>query len=278
MYKILVVEDEKLIRQRLIFGIDFERLDCVVIGEARDGKEGKELIEKLNPDIVLTDINMPVMDAFDMLEATLDYSYSTIILSGYNEFKNAQKAIKYGVTEFIVKPINEIDIVDAVVRAKTQVDEQNRLMKLETIHELDEKSQLLDHSLETVDDEIVKNMLDFISQNFHKKFLFNDVSKEIGYSSPILHEKFKKVTKMTFNEYLNRYRINQSIQLMKKGEKKLYEIAEACGFSEYKYYNKVFKKYLGVNTTEFMNKLQYFPLFFMILGYENAQIALILYI
>ncbi|MDN6289865.1 MAG: response regulator [Tetragenococcus koreensis] len=255
MYKILVVEDEKLIRQRLIFGIDFERLDCVVIGEARDGKEGKELIEKLNPDIVLTDINMPVMDAFDMLEATLDYSYSTIILSGYNEFKNAQKAIKYGVTEFIVKPINEIDIVDAVVRAKTQVDEQNRLMKLETIHELDEKSQLLDHSLETVDDEIVKNMLDFISQNFHKKFLFNDVSKEIGYSSPILHEKFKKVTKMTFNEYLNRYRINQSIQLMKKGEKKLYEIAEACGFSEYKYYNKVFKKYLGVNTTEFMNKL-----------------------
>lgn len=278
MYKILVVEDEKLIRQRLIFGIDFERLDCVVIGEARDGKEGKKLIEKLNPDIVLTDINMPVMDAFDMLEATLDYSYSTIILSGYNEFKNAQKAIKYGVTEFIVKPINEIDIVDAVVRAKTQVDEQNRLMKLETIHELDEKSQLLDHSLETVDDEIVKNMLDFISQNFHKKFLFNDVSKEIGYSSPILHEKFKKVTKMTFNEYLNRYRINQSIQLMKKGEKKLYEIAEACGFSEYKYYNKVFKKYLGVNTTEFMNKLQYFPLFFMILGYENAQIALILYI
>ena len=166
MYKILVVEDEKLIRQRLIFGIDFERLDCVVIGEARDGKEGKELIEKLNPDIVLTDINMPVMDAFDMLEATLDYSYSTIILSGYNEFKNAQKAIKYGVTEFIVKPINEIDIVDAVVRAKTQVDEQNRLMKLETIHELDEKSQLLDHSLETVDDEIVKNMLDFISQKF----------------------------------------------------------------------------------------------------------------
>lgn len=255
MYKILVVEDEKIIRQRLIFGIDFEHLNCVVIGEARDGKEGEKLIKKLSPDIVLTDINMPIMDAFDMLEATIDYSYSTIILSGYNEFKNAQKAIKYGVTEFIVKPIKESNIVEALERAKIEVDQQNRLTRLENIHELEGNYELISYSIHDLDDKIVRKMIDYISDNYQRKFLFDDVSKEIGYSTPVLNEKFKKATKMTFNEFLNRYRINQSIQMIKKRDKKLFEIAEACGFSEYKYYNKVFKKYLGMSTTEFVNIL-----------------------
>lgn len=255
MYKILIVEDEKFIRKRLIFGIDFEGLDCVVIGEARDGKEGTELIKDLEPDIVLTDINMPIMDAFDMLEATIDYSYSTIILSGYNEFSNAQKAIKYGVTEFIVKPIKESEIVEAIKRAKAQVDEQNYLMKLESIHNMNEDHQVMTDTYHTTSDGLVRSMLQYVSDNYQNKIVFGEVSKKMGYSATVLHERFKKETQTTFNEYLNRYRINQSIQMIKQGDKKLYEIAEDCGFSEYKYYNKVFKKYLGISTSEFMSKL-----------------------
>ncbi|GAB2498345.1 response regulator [Alkalibacterium psychrotolerans] len=254
MYKLLIVEDEKLIRQRLIYGIDFEKLNCVVIGEARDGKEGSELIQSMTPDIVLTDINMPIMNAFDMFEETIKCNYSAIILSGFNEFSNAQKAIKYGVTEFIVKPFREQDICEAIKRAIVQVDHQNYFLKLRQTDRVKDKAILTD-SLSGIEDEVVLEMIEYVKHNYWKKFVFNDVSKEIGYSSTLLHEKFKKETQTTFNDYLNRYRINKSIQMLKNEDKKVYDIAEECGFSEYKYYNKVFKKYVGVSTTEFIEKL-----------------------
>lgn len=254
MYKIVIVEDEKLIRQRLVYGIDFESLNCIVIGEGKDGKEGSDLIQSLNPDIVLTDINMPVMDAFDMLEETLNYNYSTIILSGFNEFSNAQKAIKFGVTEFVVKPFRENEIVEALNRAIVQVDEQRYFKKLERSTELGtDEVNLIDYS--NVGDPVVLEMIQYIKDNYSNKFVFSDVSKEIGYSPTLLHEKFKKETHSTFNDYLNRYRINKSIQFLKNGERKVYEVAEKCGFSEYKYYNKVFKKYVGISTTTFIEKL-----------------------
>lgn len=254
MYKVLIVEDERLIRQRLVYGIDFTELDCVVIGEARDGKEGSDMILELNPDIVLTDINMPVMTAFDMLEQTISQTYSTIILSGYNEFSNAQKAIKFGVTEFVVKPFKESDIVEAIQRAKEQVDEQRYLKHLQ-------KSETMEHTAiynlpkPAFEDPIVGEMIDYVHTHFSKKIIFSDVAKEIGYSPALLHDKFKKETQTTFNDYLNRYRINQSIQMLRKEDKKLYDIACDCGFSEYKYYNKVFKKYVGISTKEFLEKL-----------------------
>ena len=168
MYKVLIVEDERLIRQRLVYGIDFTELDCVVIGEARDGKEGSDMIQELSPDIVLTDINMPVMTAFDMLEQTITQTYSTIILSVYNEFSNAQKAIKYGVTEFVVKPFKESDIVEAIQRAKEQVDEQRYLKHLQ-------KSETMEHTAvynltkTAFVDPIVGEMIDYIHTHFSKK-------------------------------------------------------------------------------------------------------------
>lgn len=254
MYKVLIVEDEKLIRQRLVYGIDFADLDCMVIGEARDGKEGREMIDTFNPDIVLTDINMPVMDAFGMLEQTMQTSYCTIILSGYNEFSNAQKAIKYGVTEFVVKPFKEEEIIEAINRAKRQVDEQRHLEQWQQTRRLKD-NKLFHLEKLTFEDPVVGDMLDYVHEHFSTKFVFSDVAKEIGYSPALLHDKFKKETGTTFNDYLNRYRINQSIQMMRNGEMKLYDIAPACGFSEYKYYNKVFKKYIGISTKEFLEKL-----------------------
>ncbi|MBU5236349.1 response regulator, partial [Vibrio cholerae] len=82
-------------------------------GEASDGEEGIELINELKPDIVITDINMPRKNAFQMLEETKYLIFSKIIVSGYNDFPNAKKAISYDAVEFIVKPINESELKEA---------------------------------------------------------------------------------------------------------------------------------------------------------------------
>lgn len=255
MFRVLIIEDESLIRKRLVYGFDFESLNCVVVGEASDGKEGVEKIRSTQPDIVITDINMPVMNAFEMLENVLEYEFSTVIISGYDEFSNAQKAIKYGVSEFMVKPIDEEELKNTIIRMTKQVEEQRKLKLIKKLNPELFNSDLLKLNPKAIKEPVVRQMIDYIEQNYSKKIVFKEVAKDLGYSTSLMYEKFKNEMNTTFNDYLNRYRINKSIELIKQEKYLIYEISELCGFSEYKYYNKVFKKYIGVSTTEFMEDM-----------------------
>ena len=255
MYRVLIVEDEQIIRKGLIYGFNYEAADCVVVGEASNGQEGIDKIKELNPDIVITDINMPIKDAFDLLEETLDYTYAAIIISGYSEFSNAQKAIKYGVSEFIVKPIDMEQFSEALERAKQQCQmKQTYHMEKEKKQDL-ANVQLIEKEFNSVQSDLINQMIQYVHDHYAQRFVFQDVADEVGYSSTLLHNQFKKYTQLTFNDYVNRYRIQQAIELLKTKELKLYEIAEACGFSDYKYFNKVFKKYLNMSASEFIELL-----------------------
>ena len=106
MYKVLLVEDEEIIRKGLMYLVDWEKEDCVVVGEAGDGVEGTEKIRKLRPDMVITDVRMPFLSGLDMLEQTRSIPYAAIVISGYDEFEYAKRAIKLGVKDYIVKPID----------------------------------------------------------------------------------------------------------------------------------------------------------------------------
>ena len=253
MYRVLIIEDEKLIRKWLRFGFDYESLNCVVIGEASDGEEGIQLIHSLKPDIIITDINMPKKNAFQMLEETKSHLCSKIIVSGYNDFPNAKKAISFDAVEFIVKPINELELKEAIRKAILMIDrvklEQKEAQKMsELINGLESLSVGIQY------DHLVKQMISYIEKNYAKKFTFDEVSDELGYSTSLLYKKFKEETKQTFNEYLNRYRIKKAIEAFQKGEYKIYQIAEKVGFTDYKYFNQVFKKYTGFTCKEFLDK------------------------
>ena len=79
MYKVLIVEDEDIIRKGLLFMVNWQEADCVVVGEAVDGLEGLEKIRETNPDIVVVDINMPVKDGLSMLEDSIEeYGYDAV--------------------------------------------------------------------------------------------------------------------------------------------------------------------------------------------------------
>ena len=94
MYRVVVIEDEEAIRKGIIMSIDFSALNCILIGEASNGVEGIKLIQEKKPDIVITDVTMPLMSGIEMIEQTLVYNYTSIIISGYDEFSYAKKAIK----------------------------------------------------------------------------------------------------------------------------------------------------------------------------------------
>ena len=121
MDKVLLVEDEDIIRRGLLYAVDWLKEDCVVVGEAIDGVDGLEKIDTLRPDIVITDVKMPYLDGLGMLEQSRDRGYEAIILSGYDEFSYAKRAISLDVTEYLLKPVDFDALHESLVRAKERL-------------------------------------------------------------------------------------------------------------------------------------------------------------
>ena len=88
-------------------------------------------------------------------------------------------------------------------------------------------------------------MMQYIRQHYAEHISLTDLSQQLNISCTHLNAKFKAETGYTFHDFLNYYRIRRAVELQKRGERKLYEIAELVGFSDYKYFNKVYKKYTG---------------------------------
>ena len=114
MYKVLLVDDEYFPREALKTTISWETYGCMICGEAKNGFDGIEKAMQLKPDIILTDINMPFMDGLDMImhlqKAQPDILYS--IVTGYSEFEYAKRGIELGVHHFIVKPIDDQEMIN----------------------------------------------------------------------------------------------------------------------------------------------------------------------
>lgn len=126
MYKLLLVDDEEEVRQGIIKKIEWEKYGFQLVGQAENGSEALEIAEKILPDVVITDIKMPFMDGIK-LSQELKKSISTIkivILTGFDEFEYAQKAVNLNVTEYVLKPISSKDLIDILLRLKTQLDDE----------------------------------------------------------------------------------------------------------------------------------------------------------
>lgn len=124
MYKLLIVDDEEEVRKAVIEKIDWGLYGYQIVGEAENGREALEIIDKVVPDVVITDIKMPFMDGLQLSEI-LKYKYPVtkiIILTGFDEFEYAQKAIKTNVAEYILKPVSSNDIIEVLIRLKSIID------------------------------------------------------------------------------------------------------------------------------------------------------------
>lgn len=252
MYQVLIVEDEEIIRKGLVYGIPWGDMDCCVVGEAANGGEGVRQIDRLNPDIVVVDINMPVKDGLEMLRETIGkYHFSSIILSGYSSFDYAKTAMHLGVTEYLLKPINREELWAALERAK-----QRQEMRYAWANRRQEQGDLLRTRLlkKTVDeetDQVVSQMLEFIEQHFNEKIVMQDVVSRLNYSEAFLNKRFKKVTGITFTEYLNRFRIQKAVEILSRENLSSPEVGYLCGFSTPKYFKDVFHKYMGCTPKEY---------------------------
>lgn len=255
--KVVVVEDEEIIRKGLIFSINWLDMECMVAGSAKDGREGLEVIRRERPDIVLTDILMPQMSGLEMIEQALaEYQFHSIILTSYSEFELAKKALQIGVSDYLLKPVDEDELRAVLEKIRNQIAHSNRHKKMEKLSQTRVLSayddlKLLESAADS-GDSYVKQTYEIVKNRYADKLSISSVAEELGVSASYLSRKLKASLNVTFVDLLNQYRVKEALKLLNQGTMRIYEISDLVGFSEYKYFCSVFKKYTGVSPSAFL--------------------------
>lgn len=138
--RIAIVEDEPRIREGIHKLLARTNDSFIVVGEAENGREGVRLILRERPDVVIADVRMPEMDGIEMIAAVQEKGQNpvVIVLSAYSDFAYAQRAMKLGVREYLVKPVVVDELIGAVRRAQEIVQRQNQ-----TRHGLRTRTEML---------------------------------------------------------------------------------------------------------------------------------------
>lgn len=126
MYTVVVADDEEELRRALIRRVNWEEAGFRVVGEAENGAEALELVEKLEPDLLLTDIQMPFITGIELARQVREIrpTMQIAFLSGYDEFSYAQQAIQYNIISYILKPISSAELTEELKKIKEKIDEK----------------------------------------------------------------------------------------------------------------------------------------------------------
>ncbi len=235
MYKAIVLEDEPVVRRELVLLTPWEDLGILFSGEASNGTEGLALAETVRPDIILTDIRMPGLDGLGFI-SELDARYSQagiprpeiIILSGFSEFEYARSALRFGVSEYLLKPVPDEDLRAALVRAKERLYSGSRRGRTE---------RALFSEIGGVEDEIthdgyIENTVKILKARYIQGVSIEEVATEIGLSAGHLSRIFKEKTGYTFVDYLMHIRVKRAAELLRDPTVKIYEVADLVGYAE----------------------------------------------
>lgn len=128
MINVVIIDDEYLVRESIKKSLDWSSLGMQIAGEAKDGRQALELILSRNPDIVIVDINIPFINGIELSKKVRESNpaIKIIIVTGYGEFEYAREAIEAGVLKYLLKPIDSKELVQVLVKAQKEIDEEKK--------------------------------------------------------------------------------------------------------------------------------------------------------
>lgn len=240
MLKVIIVEDEEIIRKGLIASFDWEEHGCKVVADMEDGKKGLEAIRKLRPELVISDIRMPFMSGIEMIErARENHKFHTIFITSFADFEYARKGIELKVDGYLLKPIDE--------------EELGRMIDEIEKESAGKKAPLVDTE-KIGSNYYVEKTYEIIEKRYHEKLSIGEVCVSLKVSKSYLSRILKKNLNLSFVDILNQYRIEKADFLIGENKLKMYEISEQLGFCDYKHFCTVFKKYKGMSPREYVKR------------------------
>lgn len=260
MYKVVIIDDEPIIVEGLSRSIRWDTFECEVVGTAYSGEEGLDLIRQIKPNIVFSDIQMPNMDGLTMIAAVKSQfpELEISILTGYQDFEYARKAIMLGVTRFLVKPSKMDELQEAVEimvkNLKAKGIESNE--KQPDIDNLDEQETEDDGVNSEASSFLVNNALKYMEENYKEKLKLQDVAEHVYVSQWHLSKLLNRYKQQSFSDILNNIRIEKAKELLRDPSLRIGDIAEMVGFLDMAHFSRVFKRHTGQSANEYRNNLK----------------------
>ncbi|HIT89181.1 MAG TPA: response regulator [Candidatus Merdenecus merdavium] len=252
---LLIADDERVIRQGLL-SMDWSNIGIKTVLAAKNGVEAKEYLNQYEVDIMISDIKMPGFTGLELSEYVRKSSANTaiILLSGFNDFSYAQKAIRSDVFDYLLKPIKPEELLKVVLAAKYKIEEQK--YKLQVVEEYEENvgnfktKDLILHSFRYVDQQTLE-ILKFMAEHYQEDLSLNTLAEQYHFTTVYLSRFIKKETGYSFVDILTCIRLLNVLDLLKENKYKIQIICEKVGFKDQRYFSQVFKKVFGCKPGEY---------------------------
>jgi len=249
--KLLIIEDNEDIRTFIKQGV----ADQYQIMEANNGKEGLELAMSEIPNLILSDIMMPIMDGLTMskkLKGDEKTSHIPIILlTAKSSTDTEREALGIGIDDFIRKPF-ELDILALKIN--------NIMTKRASLRDKYQKTVSLEPSeivVTSVDEKFLKKAMSIVEDHMmNTEFSVEMLVTEMGMSRSNLYLKLKEITGLSSSEFIRSVRLKRAVQLIKKSDLSVKEIMYMTGFNTASYFSKCFKKQYGIVPSEYVKSLK----------------------
>lgn len=243
-YRVLVAEDEELQLNSLVKKIGGAPYGFRVVGTAQTGAAAMELVDTLRPDVVFTDIRMPVKSGLELLShiyAAHPYT-RTVIISGYSDFAYAKKAISCHVFEYLLKPVTTEDLQGVLLKLSAAIAK--------------ERGQETGKLLAALQGSTQKQKLEYLQQylhaNFDRQIDMNRLASELGYNASYLNRIYEQEFHSTPNRYIQSLRIDKAKYLLSRHPGlSVRQVGEMVGYPDQAYFSRVFKKQTGQSPNEF---------------------------
>lgn len=247
--KILIVEDNDDLREYLKLSLS----NFFVTYTAENGQDAWEQIPSVNPDIVITDFNMPKMNGFELCE-NIKNTYETshipvIMLTVMNDEKHVEQGLKSGADDYIEKPFD-------LKYLKLKIDNIINNRKILRTKFLDVNNPLQTNDYQEIfNNDFLAKATEIVNEHMtDTDFSITELSREMGMSRSLLYTKFNSVTGYNPNDFIKIVRMKRAIELFKEKKHTINEVAGLTGFDEPSYFTTCFKKIYGKSPKQFIKE------------------------
>ena len=235
---VLLVDDEIMIREGFKRLFDWEAHDCEVVGEAADGMEAMTQIDILRPDIVIMDINFPIMNGLKVIQLSRikhpDIAF--VIVSGYDDFSYCREALRLQITDYILKPVNYEEFGTCIDNLKISLFER-RMSTVEEPQKQEERT--------------INGITRYLQEHLSEEMSLSVLAEEFHLNSQYISQLFKSEIGVGFLAYLTNIRMEKAKKLLLSTSLSVAEVAEQSGYGDYRVFTKVFKKAEGITPSQF---------------------------
>lgn len=234
--RVLLVDDEIMIREGFKHLFEWEAHDCQVVGEAADGMEAMNQIDALQPDIVIMDINIPIMNGLKVIQCSRmkHPEIAFVIVSGYDDFSYCREALRLKITDYILKPVNYEEFGACIDNLKIALFRQ-QLPQEETQGE----------------ERPIMAITRYLQEHLSEDISLSVLAEEFHLSAQYISQLFKSEIGVNFLAYLTNIRMERAKKLLLSTALSIGEISEQLGFGDYRVFTKVFKKSEGVTPSQY---------------------------